>query len=152
MKKLQSTKANDVDSGYRRLENQIAWYDEKSVLNQRRFKRLKSVELVTAASIPVLASHEPVITAILGATLVVIAGLQHLNQYQPNWIAYRTTCEALRHEKYLFVERAGHYASIGDDDARKSLACRVESLVSTEHAKWVLAQHEARRNKKEGAT
>jgi hypothetical protein len=73
-------------------------------------------------------------------------GLQQLNQYQANWITYRSTCEALEHEKFLFLAKAGPYGAAAD--ARVLLAERIESLVSQEHAKWAAGQESAERLKK----
>jgi hypothetical protein len=42
----------------------------------------------------------------LGAVVVVVEGFQQLNQYQQLWTSYRSTAEALKHEKYLFLGRA----------------------------------------------
>lgn len=35
-----------------RLEDQLSWYDRKSLSHQRIFKRIKVVEIVAAALIP----------------------------------------------------------------------------------------------------
>jgi hypothetical protein len=128
----------------KRLEEQIDWYDKKSVFNQSCFKKLKIIELISAALIPLLAGlsalipYPAIITGGLGAMIVVLESLQGLYQFQSNWISYRSTCEGLRHEKYLWLAKAGHYANANDPG--RLLAERVESIVSTEHAKWVSAQ------------
>src|SRR4051812_12417197 len=95
-----------------RLEDQLAWYDRKSIAAQRAYKRLKVLQLLVAASIPVgaAASASAWLTAALGGAVLVFEGLQQLGQYQQNWTAYRSTCEALKHEKYLYLGRAGPYA------------------------------------------
>src|SRR5262249_5612342 len=80
----------------------------------------------------------PTVTAGLGVFIVVLEGMQQLNQYHANWISYRSTCEALKHEKYLYLAQAGPYA--GAANPRAMLAERIESLVSQEHAKWSSAQ------------
>ncbi|HEY6362612.1 MAG TPA: DUF4231 domain-containing protein [Vicinamibacterales bacterium] len=130
--------AHGGDHVMERLEDQIGWYDRKSALNQQRFKQLKTVVIVAAALIPVLTAFEMLavrwITGGLGALITVLEGTLHLNQYQRNWIAYRSTCESLKHEKYLFLARAAHYTTA--NDPRTLLAERIESLVSQEHAKW----------------
>jgi hypothetical protein len=41
----------------------------------------------------------------LGVLIAVLEGLQQLNQYHANWIAYRSTNEALKHEKFLFLAK-----------------------------------------------
>jgi len=127
-----------------RLEDQIAWYDRKSQKNQRRFKQLKVCQIVVAAAIPVLAAVDgsPVwLLGGLGALIVVLEGLQQLQQYQQNWTSYRTTCERLNNEKFLFIARAGSYAVAPNPEAL--LAERVEGLISQEQVAWVAHREEA---------
>ena len=135
----------DGDPTLERLEDQIRWYDRKSAENQRRFKVLKALQLLAAAAIPVVATLElrAAIPAALGGAVVVLEGFLQLNQYQQNWISYRSTCEALKHEKFLFLAAAGPYA--GAEDGRVLLADRIEGLISQEHAKWVSAREESAR-------
>ena len=133
------------DVTLQRLEDQIAWYDRKSGIAQRRFKVLKGSQLAFAAAIPVVATLDihAGVAGTLGGLIVVLEGMAQLNQYQQNWQAYRSTCEALKHEKYTFLARAGPYAEL-----RKPLpllADRIEGLISQEHAKWVSAQEGAHR-------
>jgi hypothetical protein len=127
-----------------RLEDQIGWYDRKSSENQRWFKLLKICQLVMAAAVPVAAGESAPVWLVggAGALIVVLEGVQQLQQYQQNWTTYRSTCERLKHEKYLFLAHAGPYAT-GDPEAL--LAERVESLVSQEHAAWVSHREEALR-------
>jgi hypothetical protein len=125
----------DADPTWERLEDQISWYDAKSSYNQRRYKWLKLLEIATAASLPVVAAvHSPVwVTGGLAAAIVVLESVQHLYQFQEHWITYRSTAEALKHERYLYLATAGPYA---EDDRHRQLAERLEGLVSQEHAKW----------------
>jgi hypothetical protein len=120
-----------------RLDDQIAWYDRKSLANQRWYKGLKVGTLIAGAIIPFAAGvGAPAwLTGGLGGLIVVLEGLQSLNQYQHNWITYRSTCEELEHEKYLWQAKAGPYATAEHPDVL--LAERVEALISREHAKWV---------------
>lgn len=128
-----------------RLTDQIAWYDGRSGYNQRRFKALKVCQIVTAAAIPVAAgaSAPAALVGGAGALIVVLEGLQQLQQYQQNWTTYRATCERLKHEQYLFLAHAGPYAAAADPEAL--LAERVESLVSQEHAAWASHREDADR-------
>ena len=120
-----------------RLEQQISWYDANSEKNQHRFKELKVCQIVVAAAIPVAAAAEAPVWLMGGggALIVVLEGFQQLQQYQQNWTSYRVTCERLKHEKYLFLGRAGPYAAAQNPESL--LAARVEGLVSQEHAAWV---------------
>lgn len=132
-----------ADVTLQRLEDQIGWYSRKSTQNQRWFKSLKALQLVAAATVPVVATIgvRAAVPAALGAAVVVLEGLQQLNQYQQNWTSYRSTSEALKHEKYLFLALAGPYAHASSSHAL--LADRIEGLISQEHAKWVSAREEA---------
>ena len=123
-----------------RLEDQIAWYDRRSNYCQRLYKALKLGEIVAAALVPLLAglSAKPWLTGAAGVLVVTLEGVQQLNQYHDRWISYRSTAEALKHEKYLFLARAAHYASAPSPSVL--LAERVESLVSQEHAKWATSK------------
>jgi hypothetical protein len=132
-----------VAAAKERLDDQIAWYDGKSRHNQRWFKRLKVCQILLAAAIPaaagVGAGSAPL--AVAGALIVVLEGLQQLQQYQQNWTAYRATCERLKHERHLYAAAAGPYAGAARPAAL--LAERVEGLVSQEHAAWASQQREA---------
>lgn len=98
-----------------RLDDQIAWYSKKSSLNQRRYKSLKVLTIASAAVIPVVTTanvpHGSSIAAGLGVLIAVAEGAQQLNQYNPNWTSYRATAEALKHEKFLYLAKAGPYRS-----------------------------------------
>jgi len=137
-----------------RLEDQIGWYDRKASASQKTFKRIKTMEIVSAAVIPFLAAltkelpYLAWITAGLGVLITILEGLLHLHQHQQNWISYRSTCESLKHEKYLYLAKAPPYSDAAD--ARALLAERVESLVSQEHAKWATTQLQTAKKGKGG--
>jgi hypothetical protein len=138
-----------VDPIIDRLEDQIDWYDRKSKTNMRAFKRIKMAEIIAAAVIPFLAvSHIPysaIATGALGVIITVFEGMLQLNQFHENWITYRSTCESLKHEKYMFFARAAPYSNVADP--RALLAERVESQVSQEHAKWSSHQQQDAKSK-----
>jgi len=142
----QAMNTTAVDPIMERLEDQISWYDRKSLANQRYFRRIKMVEIAAAALIPFLAAvkrpETTWITGGLGVLITILEGMLHLNQYQQNWIAYRSTCESLKHEKYVYLGKAAPYGASPDPHAL--LAERIESLVSQEHAKWASVQQQAK--------
>lgn len=139
------TSDEEPNSDYPRLEKEIAWYDTKSGDAQWYYKKIKYVEFASGAMIPAAAVLAPPwVTAVLGVFAIMLEGLQQINQWQHNWITYRSTCEALRHEKYSYLAKSGVYDKMTDVNAKKLLVERVESLISTEHAKWISAQEYAR--------
>jgi hypothetical protein len=130
------------DPTFQRLEDQITWYDKRSGGNQRWYKRLKIAEIIAAALIAGTAGLglSRYVTVALAVLLLVFEGLQQVNQYHANWISYRSTSEALKHEKFLYLGKSGPYAE--DEGRHTLLAERIESTVSQEHAKWVSAHEQ----------
>ena len=135
----------DNDPIMERLEDQISWYDRKSLSAQHIYKRIKVVEIFAAALIPLLVGlsfkEDRLVTAGLGVLITILEGILHLNQYQQLWSTYRSTCEALKHEKYAYLGKAAGYATAADPHVL--LAERIESLVSQEHAQWSSIQQPA---------
>ena len=121
-----------------RLENQIDWYDQKSSHCQHYYKRIKLTEIIAAALIPfVVGAHIPYAAWVaggLGVLITILEGVLQLYQYQQIWVAYRATAEAMKHEKFIYLAKAGAYATANDPHAL--LAERVEALGSQENSKW----------------
>jgi hypothetical protein len=154
-----------ADPNIERIEKQIKWYDEKSGKYQKAFKRIKLTEIVAAALIPFLSAlhfsdagvHFPFIspaalstvvgitTALLGVTITILEGVLQLQRYQQNWVTYRATCEALIHEKYTYIARAGVYASAENPHAL--LTERAETIGSQENTKWTSLQQPQQKEK-----
>lgn len=133
-----------------RLEDQLEWYSRKSSAAQRAFTRAKVVEIVIAAAVPVVAGvgGSTLLIATLGAAVVVLEAVQQLYQWQTNWVLYRSTAEALKHEKYLFLSSAGPYAC---GDRLRVLAERIEGLISQEHATWTQGREPADQQRRPAA-
>jgi hypothetical protein len=139
-----------------RLEDQLSWYDSKSVHSQSWYKRLKFLQIALAIAIPVMSHLDPTVakwlTSIAGALIAILEGVQHMNQYSTVWVTYRSTTERLKHEKYLFLSAAGPYKGLSDAERLVTLAERVEEHVSTEHANWFNeTRHATALPKKDGA-
>ena len=123
-----------------RLQTQIDWYSKKSRLNKRVFLTLSAIEIIAASSIPFLVGYigddKPwvrLLVGFIGVLVAVITGIMALNKSQELWIEYRTTCELLKHQKYLFVTGTKPYDG---DNAFNILVENVENLISKEHSKW----------------
>jgi hypothetical protein len=133
----------NISSTQARLEDQINWYDSKSAENKRWFVTLKVCTMAAGALVPLLAGLKASawLLGALGVIIVLLEGLQQLLQLHGNWLSYRSTCESLKHEKFLFLAQAGPYKSVIDPE--RLLAEHIEELVSREHAKWVATQAHA---------
>ena len=122
-----------------RLDDQIDWYDRKSQSAQCWFKWLRGTEIIAAAAIPLIAGFAtdpfPVTltVGVLGASIAVISATISLNQFQENWTEYRTTCESLKHEKFLYLTKAEPYH---EEEPFRFFVQRIESLISKENSAW----------------
>lgn len=122
-----------------RVVDQINWYDSKSQKSQKWFKLIRALEIISAISIPLFAGFGQgttwsiILIGILGAIVAILASLLSLNQFQENWIEYRTTCESLKHEKYLFLTRTEPYDK---EEPFGLFVQRIESLISKENSAW----------------
>jgi hypothetical protein len=139
--------AHPTSASWQRLEEQIAWYSRGARRNKRHYMRIKVVQIVSAAIIPVLAATDlPTwVAGSLGALIVVLESIQQLFQFHSNWTHYRSTSEALKHEKYLYLARAGSYTTAANPEAL--LAERIEGRVSQEHATWASEQQQGQGQK-----
>lgn len=139
-----------------RLEDQINWYDKKSVWHQKWFKRLQVFQIICAASIPILvnyvtdtSNYTRLIVAILGASIAIVSGIVGLYKFQENWLEYRTTCESLRHEKFLFLTQTEPYHT---ENPFSLFVNRVETLISKENTNWAQYMKKVAKGKKSNQT
>lgn len=138
-----------------RLENQISWYDSKSQSAQKNYKRSGVIEFICAASVPFFAGmltaetiFFKIIVGLLGVIIAVITAIKGLYQWNEDWIQYRTTCESLKKEKYLFLTETEPYDS-EEKENRALLVQRVETLVSKENTNWAQYMMHPENDKKE---
>ena len=130
-----------------RLKDQMDWYDRKSVKSQKIYKWFKVAEICIAVSIPFwvvvmeLVEEEScwpvlfkVMIAFSGVAIAVLTGLHGIYKFQENWMAYRTTCEMLIHEKVFYETGCGPYKEAKDKLCL--LVHRVEELISQENTNW----------------
>ena len=128
-----------------RLDNQIEWYDKKSIQLQKSFKRLRTLEIVLAASIPFLVGYtegRPTVLFAVGAVGVAVAclaGLLSLQKYEELWTRYRATCETLVRHRYLYLTQTPPYET---QPAFRKLVANVERLMTEERYEWVELKRE----------
>ena len=122
-----------------RLNDQINWYDLKSIKAQKYYKSLKRIEIILSSSIPLLVGFITEakiwisIVGFIGVVITATEGWLHISKYHENWIEYRSICETLRHEKYMYLTRTGVYDS---ENPFSVLVERVESIISKENVNW----------------
>ena len=99
-------------------------------------------QFVAAALIPFLTAYltpempaTKLVVGVFGVAIAVITATLDLCRFQEHWMEYRTTCEALKKEKYLFLTDSEPYTS--DLVAKfQLLVQRAETLISKENSNW----------------
>ncbi len=72
--------------------------------------------------------------AALGTIVAVLTGISAMMKFQEKWLMYRSTAEALLHEKYIFLTATGRYYQ--QEEPFQLFVQRVESLLGDEHSNW----------------
>ncbi|MFT8928479.1 MAG: DUF4231 domain-containing protein [Sporolactobacillus sp.] len=130
-----------------RLDNQLIWYDKKSIMCQNKYKCIKMTEFIISGVITVLAgtlvkfeclsNYISILLSILGVSITIFEGYLTMGKFHENWIEYRSISETLKKEKYMYLTKTGVYE---EGDAPKTsfttLVERVESIISNENVNW----------------
>lgn len=124
-----------------RVNDQIDWYDKKSISCQKKYKITQTIEIILAALIPLLSGYAKdciiiaIIIGTLGAAIAIIESLTKLYKWHENWIEYRTTCELLRYQKHLYETKSAPYNS--EPESIENIFVRnIENIISSENNKW----------------
>lgn len=123
-----------------RVNDQINWYDSKSIKTQRKYKIYKGITIITSALIPILSftnlpsQGTQYLIATLGAVIAISEGLISLNKYSENWIRYRSICETLKQEKFMYLNESGVYSE--EDSNFSFFVERIETIISQENVNW----------------
>ena len=130
-----------------RYFDQINWYDGKAQENQTKYRRLQWTLIILAAMTPALIEldlneligngfgHLATVTSVIVA---ILTAAMKTFKYQENWINYRTTCEALRREKFFYDGGIGEYQNTLNKEAL--FIERAEGMMSRENTLWISAQ------------
>lgn len=124
-----------------RVDNQIEWYDDKSVHCQEIYKFYQTVEIILAALIPLLSGYSkfhvsiPIIIGVCGAIIAIIESITKLFKWHENWIEYRTTCELLRYQKNLYLTGSAPY-NTEPETIDNIFVKNIENIISSENNKW----------------
>jgi len=94
------------------------------------------IQFVAAAMIPFLAGYLKsdipnmrIIVGLCGVVIAVVTATLDLYRFQEHWIQYRSTCEALKKERFLFLTNSEPYNNESADKL-KLFVQRSETLIS----------------------
>ena len=126
-----------------RVEDQLNWFERKCAWNQKRYKRLKLVIIISSAAIPLMVGFIQndnmmiwlkILTGATGVIIAVAEGVSSLYKYQDNWIQYRATAEALKRECFLYKTGAGEYRQ--EKDPFPLFVERIEAIIDNDTSNW----------------
>ena len=122
-----------------RCDPQIAYFEEKANRAKRLHQWSAISMAIVAGAIPVTdvlpldQTLQRVLTAVLGASVVVIQSTRTIKRWHEDWLLFRNAEETLRAEKMLYLTRTGDY--VGED--RDSIfVTMVEKVLSTSHGSF----------------
>ena len=123
-----------------RLDPQIKWYDDTSLHCQKRYKLIQISEIILASVIPLLSGYcdmlwISIIVGIIGSIITVLESLAKLLRYHENWIQYRSTCELLKFQKYIFLTGSFPYNTT-DETIENMFVKNIEQIISSENNQW----------------
>src|SRR4051794_11118294 len=119
------------------LKGQRRWYSERTSTYKQRTQVLGLLVIGAGAAtsfVQVFAPRlwVPVVTAALGAIVVLIEGWQRITRYGETWTAYRTASERMKREQRLYVNGAGVYRNVDEDEAYLCFVEATEAIIAEE--------------------
>ena len=135
-----------------RVDDQFNWLDRKAGIQQRSYKRIRTIIIIISVLIPLAAGF---ITDELwwlklavgtgGAVVAIFQGILAMQKYHELWLQYRVTAEALKREKFLYLTRAGkyHHAKNPFND----FVINIEAILANENAAWLQQLNEKEEEK-----
>lgn len=122
-----------------RLDDQINWYSDKSVSNQRKHKVWQVIKIIAALLVTILSllanefDKMIYVIGVMGAFIVFIESYIQIYDFKKLWVQYRMTSERLKREKLLFQTKSEPY---NIEDSFHLLVQRCESIMKTETQSW----------------
>lgn len=123
-----------------RVDDQIDWYNKKSVTNKKLFYLFQVLTMIFGALVTLSGALDwgadntmRYFAPVLGALITIGSGLLALYKFHEKWIKYRTTCESLQIERNLFVTETQPYHG---DKAFNLFVHRIEAMISQENSSW----------------
>ena len=127
-----------------RIIKQIDWYDNKSSINQRRYKIWMIISIILSALIPVLTlkidgdsslNFKIAVTGFSSA-VTAISSVLTLYNFRELWVEYRANCEILQSILHRFFNRSGEFANKKDVEMYNLLINSCEEYLTKEFNRW----------------
>jgi hypothetical protein len=127
------------------LKKQREWYSAHAALYRNWAQALSFTIILFGGSTatlqifkaPDLATGIPgwpvIATAVLALGIVVAEGLARIGRFQETWFAFRKASEQMKREYRLYINSAGGYGQLADEDvAYRAFVASVEQIIAEE--------------------
>lgn len=108
---------------------------ESTVLIESTLEGIKNGKPIQGPPVLTLSTIFQIIAAIGGVAIIVLKGINELEDYYKNWKEYRLTSELLRQEKFKYLTRTEPY---DESNAFPMLVEKVEFILNKETQRWNL--------------
>jgi len=136
------------------LRKQREWYS-KNAGKAKDFTNALALTVLGAGTLTSVVQlfHEqawvPIVTAILGAIVVMAKGLERIGKYNETWMGYRKASESMKREFRLYINNAGDYPDAADEDeAYRWFVEQVERVVAEEQNQFWQRRGRAKEHEK----
>lgn len=118
---------NRAEAYHARTRSQLDWYGVKAGRNKRLFQFTGISIVVLGAVVGVIPlafeelkwSYSDLLISLLGASIVILKGVERIWLPQEKWMSYRKASEALHREQERYVECLAPYNVSDEDSAYK---------------------------------
>lgn len=122
-----------------RYAEALKYYDDRANTNRRLYHICSVYLIVVSVGIAPILMINPfgygkVIAVVLSPTVAIVTAIASHFRFHENWLSYRVTWDALRHEVHWRDAKIHDYQNAGDRNAL--FVGRVEILISREGAEW----------------
>jgi len=133
-----STNPNESSYALSLANDSYRWYRTAAIRSRRNHRITSIIVLVVAAAIPVSAAIWPknsIISAILGAIVVVVSGLRSIFHWEENYLRFSGAREAVEAERRLYKTESSPYDN--PDTREQLLAAKITSIEQQEMSGWI---------------
>ncbi|RGH99903.1 DUF4231 domain-containing protein [Coprobacillus sp. AM26-5AC] len=129
-----------------RVDDQIKYYDSKSVEYKKKHENISLATIIISALIALVPAFIDIlpnfkevisfISAFLAAVITVLQAIDKLKKYNDLFYQFRITCEKLKQEKELYLHQSGEYKRTDEMTNEQLFVERCESIMATENGTW----------------
>ena len=123
------------------LNGQREWYSRKATSYKQWGQILSVVVIASGALVSVIqllpvdadARWAAILTACLGLIITVAKGIDRIGKFEESWAGYRKASESMKREYRLYINNAGLYAEMGDEEqAYRRFVEQIEQIIAEE--------------------